>query len=129
MSRLPANDHTVHRVTTAHRSTNDGVDDRIRRYSITMAIRIVCILLAALLPIPLWSKGLFILGAVVLPWVAVIGANGGDAVDRRQTHLVAHTESPQLTATSTTDQSLVIDSTADERAPEQKDGGLRRRSA
>lgn len=126
MRRLPA---PVHRVTAAHRSTDDGVDERIRRYSITMAVRIVCILLAALLPIPLWSKGLFIVGAVVLPWVAVIGANGGDKVDRRETHLVAHPHDAQLEARDAQGQPLVIDSTADERDPGEGGGGLRRRSA
>lgn len=119
----------VHRVTTATRSTSEGVDQRIRRYTWTMATRVVCILLAALLPIPLWSKALFVVGSIVLPWVAVVGANNGDAVDRRETNLVTHTDKPQLAAPSVDVQPLVIDSTADERAPHDVDGGLRRRSA
>ncbi len=129
MRRHTPRDDSVHRVTTANRATNDGVDQRIRRYSITMAVRVLCILLAALLPIPLWSKGLFIVGAVVLPWIAVIGANGGDAVDRREINLVARTDRVQLSGPSTDAQPLVIDSTADERDPTSQDGGLRRRSA
>lgn len=52
------------------------VDDRKRRmrsYSIAMSIRMVCLILVFV--VPGWWKILFGVGAVVLPYVAVVLAN------------------------------------------------------
>ncbi|WP_454048982.1 DUF3099 domain-containing protein [Cellulomonas sp. Marseille-Q8402] len=52
---------------------------RARRYLIQMGIRVVCFLLAALLwqHVPLWVGLTLIVGAVVLPYIAVLFANAG----------------------------------------------------
>ena len=49
------------------------IDLRTKRYAIQMGIRVVCFILAILTPAP-W-RWIFLAGAVVLPYVAVIGAN------------------------------------------------------
>ncbi|WP_282945347.1 DUF3099 domain-containing protein [Cellulomonas endometrii] len=52
---------------------------RERRYLIQMGIRIVCFLLAVLLwqYVPMWVSLVLIVGAVVLPYSAVLFANAG----------------------------------------------------
>ena len=46
---------------------------RMRLYSLSMGIRLICIGLCFI--VPGWFVTLPILGAIVLPWFAVIGAN------------------------------------------------------
>lgn len=58
---------------------------RVIRYTIAMTIRLVCIILAVVLPE--WWKLLPIIGAVVLPYIGVVIANnasrgGSTQVDR-----------------------------------------------
>lgn len=43
------------------------------RYSIAMAIRVACIV--AVFPLPGWWKALPALGAILLPYLAVVAAN------------------------------------------------------
>lgn len=52
---------------------------RARRYLVQMGIRVVCFLLAVLLwqHVPLWVSLVLIVGAVVLPYIAVLFANAG----------------------------------------------------
>jgi hypothetical protein len=86
-------DRTV--ITTAGRSHTDDMRLRTRRYLITQAVRVACVLLAVLLPVePVWKIG-FIVGSVVLPWFGVVAANAGPAVDRtRATALVVDQVEP-----------------------------------
>ena len=82
--------HEVSVVTSAKLSHSDDIALRQRRYVITQSARIACVILAALLPVPLAWKGLFLAGAVMLPWFGVVMANAGPTVHRkRQTSLVA----------------------------------------
>ena len=83
-------------VTTAGRSHSDDIDLRQRRYVLTQSVRIVCVMLAAFLPVSLGWKGLLILGAVLLPWFGVVMANAGPTVGRkRRSALVDHPVEPQ----------------------------------
>ena len=52
---------------------------RARRYLIQMGIRVVCFLLAVLTwtRVPMWVSIVLIVGAVVLPYIAVLFANAG----------------------------------------------------
>ena len=80
---MPASDRTVV-VTTAGRSHRDDLRLRTRRYLITQGIRVACVLLAVLLPVPVaWKIG-FIVGGIVLPWFGVVAANAGPVVDRKR---------------------------------------------
>lgn len=52
---------------------------RARRYLAQMGVRVVCFLLAVLLwhRVPVWVSVVLIVGAVVIPYVAVLFANAG----------------------------------------------------
>jgi hypothetical protein len=66
-------------VTTAGRSPRDEQRERQRRYLFTMAVRLVCWILAIVLfGIGLrWAGGIAVGASLVLPWVAVVAANAG----------------------------------------------------
>jgi Flp pilus assembly protein TadB len=62
-------------ITHAKRAHSDELDQRISRYLMSMAIRTVCIVLVVVVHHPVrWA---FAVGAVVLPYVAVVIANAG----------------------------------------------------
>jgi hypothetical protein len=65
----------VHRITDAKRSHSDDQHARIVKYSVSMAIRAVCLVLALVVTGPF--RWVFITGAIVLPYVAVVIANAG----------------------------------------------------
>lgn len=77
MSRRTPDD--AQRITSAPESLAADQARRERRYLLQMGIRVVCFLLAVLLwrHVPLWLSLVFIVGAVVLPYVAVLFANAG----------------------------------------------------
>jgi Protein of unknown function (DUF3099). len=62
-------------ITDAPVSLEEQLGYRRRRYAIMMAIRIVCLILAAAFYHIVWLMAAFAAGAIVLPWVAVIMAN------------------------------------------------------
>ena len=65
------------RITTAPSSRNDDIAARQRRYLVSMGIRTVCFvaaIVAALAGLG-WLWPIFIAGALVLPYVAVVMAN------------------------------------------------------
>ena len=79
-------DEAVYTVTDAHRPMSEDIGYRERRYLITMGIRALCFLLSILFAVTLHGNGrwlaiLALIGAVVLPYVAVIFANGGREPD------------------------------------------------
>ncbi|GAB3061747.1 hypothetical protein GCM10027079_30500 [Sediminivirga luteola] len=63
------------RITGAARSGEEDINLRMRKYLITMGIRVVCLVLAFVTPG--WWTWVFLAGAVLLPWVAVLIANAG----------------------------------------------------
>ena len=65
----------VHTITGARRGVSDDVSSRTRRYLVSMAIRTVCFVLAVLVSGPL--RWVFVVGALLLPYVAVVIANSG----------------------------------------------------
>ena len=72
-------DDTV-RITSATRSQSEDISGRQRRYLISMGIRTVCFVgavVAAMLGAPWWLVFLLVVGAVFLPYISVIFANGG----------------------------------------------------
>lgn len=71
-------------VTSARRSHTEDIAIRQRRYVMTQSLRIVCVILAVLLPVSLPWKGVLIVGAVALPWFGVVMANAGPTVGRRR---------------------------------------------
>lgn len=65
----------VFNVTEAQRALSDEQVSRQRRYLVSMGIRTACVLAAIV--IPGWPRWVFIAGAVVLPYLAVVIANAG----------------------------------------------------
>ncbi len=63
----------VHSVTTMGPSLADDSDRRMKQYLWTMGVRTTCFFLAV--AIDSWVRWLFALGAVVLPYFAVVIAN------------------------------------------------------
>lgn len=58
------------------------IDYRKRRYLISMGIRTACLLVAVLAPLPLVLRVIAIGGALLLPYFAVVFANGGREPER-----------------------------------------------
>jgi hypothetical protein len=65
----------VYRVTSARRGLREDVGARERRYVVTMSVRTLCLLLAVVVHGPL--RFVCVAAAVVLPYIAVVFANGG----------------------------------------------------
>jgi Flp pilus assembly protein TadB len=78
MARKRAQDAPV-RITTAPSSVGADISHRQRRYLIAMGVRTLCFLVVALLAVthlgPGWLPWIFVAGAVLLPYVAVVMAN------------------------------------------------------
>ncbi len=64
-------------ITTAEENPAESRDRREAQYMITMAIRMVCLLLMIVVTPYSWYTVVFLLGAALLPYVAVINANNG----------------------------------------------------
>lgn len=71
--RSRRSDEPVIAVTNAQPAHSEELDSRIARYAWMMSLRIVCFILAVVTPSP-WRWG-FLVGAVLLPSVAVVLAN------------------------------------------------------
>ena len=67
----------VHRITGVQRPHSDDLDQRMGRYLLSMLIRTVCVVLVLVIHSPIrWA---FAVGAVLLPYIAVVMANAGQA--------------------------------------------------
>ncbi len=66
------------RITSASRSHSADLRHREKRYVISMTIRTVCFVLTVV-TIGHWFMWIFLAGALVLPYVAVVMANVGAA--------------------------------------------------
>jgi hypothetical protein len=65
----------IYQITGARRGVREDVDNRARRYVISMGIRTVCFLLAVVTDG--WLRWVMIAAALVLPYLSVVFANGG----------------------------------------------------
>lgn len=63
--------------TSIPQSPRDDEASRIRKYVITMGIRVLCLVLMVVVQPYSWYTWIFGLGAAVLPYVAVVLANVG----------------------------------------------------
>ncbi|WP_067473132.1 DUF3099 domain-containing protein [Actinomadura hibisca] len=76
----PRRQAEVYTVTNAPRPLSEDIGSRQRRYLLSMGIRTACFLGAAFTAMggaPLWVVGLLVVGAVFLPYISVVIANGG----------------------------------------------------
>jgi hypothetical protein len=86
----------VHLVTQARRPMSEDISYRQRRYLIMMAIRTVCFAVAiiAFVNHAGWLTAIPAVGAIVIPYVAVIFANGGREPDNVRGFLEYRTNLP-----------------------------------
>lgn len=86
--------HLVPAVTSLPQSPQAEADHRVRRYALTMTIRIVCFALMMFVQPYGWYTWVFALAAAVLPYIAVVFANAGSD----STETVAESPVQQLEA-------------------------------
>ena len=74
---------SVHVVTQAHRSLSDDISYRQRRYLVMMGIRTACFVIAVVLFLNHcgWLTAIPAVGAIFIPYFAVVFANGGREPD------------------------------------------------
>ena len=79
----PGRTPSVHVVTQAHRSLSDDIAYRQRRYLLMMGIRTACFVIALVLFINHfgWLAAIPAVGAIFIPYIAVVFANGGREPD------------------------------------------------
>ena len=62
-------------ITEAQPSLDEQLSARRTKYLIMMSVRVVCLVLAATFYHTPWLMAIFVVGAVALPWMAVLIAN------------------------------------------------------
>ena len=65
----------VFQITGVRPGLSEDVDNRARRYLVSMSLRSVCFIAGVL--VDGWLRWVFLAGAVLLPYIAVVLANGG----------------------------------------------------
>jgi hypothetical protein len=86
----------VHSITDAAAAHSDEMHQRMVKYAVAMGIRMVCLLL--IFVVDGWFKLLPIAGAVFLPWVAVVIANGSDKAEIHSDSLLDYAPLAELDA-------------------------------
>ena len=72
-------DSEVHSITDAAGAHSEDMRKRMIKYALAMGIRMVCLIL--IFVVDGWFKILMVAGAVFLPWIAVVIANGNDKAE------------------------------------------------
>jgi hypothetical protein len=86
----------VHSITDAAAAHSDEMRERMIKYAIAMGIRMVCLIL--IFVVDGWFKLIPVLGAVFLPWVAVVIANGSDRAEIHSDSLLDYAPLTELDA-------------------------------
>ncbi|WP_411376361.1 DUF3099 domain-containing protein [Arthrobacter sp. MPF02] len=72
-------DSEVHSITDAAGAHSEDMRKRMIKYAVAMSIRMVCLIL--IFVVDGWFKIIPVAGAVFLPWIAVVIANGNDKAE------------------------------------------------
>jgi hypothetical protein len=72
-------DTEVHSITDAAGAHSEDMRKRMIKYALAMGIRMVCLIL--IFVVDGWFKIIAVAGAVFLPWIAVVIANGNDKAE------------------------------------------------
>lgn len=94
-------DSQVHSITDAATAHSEDMRERMIKYSVAMGIRMVCLILVFV--VDGWFKIIAVAGAVFLPWIAVVIANGSDKAEVHSDYLLdaaplAELEAPESPA-------------------------------
>ncbi|MFT4470696.1 DUF3099 domain-containing protein [Arthrobacter sulfonylureivorans] len=105
MSKQPDEKPEVLSITDVPESHTDEMHRRMVKYTLAMGIRLACLLLFFF--IDAWFRWFFVAGAVFLPWIAVIIANGGSDKSHltHSTALLDQAPLPELEAPTASDDS------------------------
>lgn len=93
---VPSGDSEVHSITDAAAAHSEEMRQRMIKYAVAMGIRMVCLIL--IFVVDGWLKILPVIGAVFLPWFAVIIANGSDTAEVHADSLLDSAPLAQLDA-------------------------------
>ena len=94
----PSGYSEVHSITDAAAAHSEEMRQRMIKYAVAMGIRMVCLIL--IFVVDGWLRILPIIGAVFLPWFAVIIANGSDTAEVHSDSLLDNAPLDQLEATA-----------------------------
>lgn len=84
-------------VTSLPQSPQAEGDSRVRRYAVTMTIRIVCFFLMVLVQPYGWYTWVFAAAAAILPYIAVVFANAGsDSTETGAESPLLEVEAPRV---------------------------------
>jgi hypothetical protein len=72
-------DAEVHSITDAGAAHSEDMRQRMIKYAVAMGIRMVCLIM--IFVVDGWFKIIAVAGAVFLPWIAVVIANGDDKAE------------------------------------------------
>jgi hypothetical protein len=89
-------DPVVHSITDAAAAHSDDMRERMIKYAVAMGIRLVCLLL--IFVVDGWFKIIAVAGAVFLPWIAVVIANGSDKAEVHSDALLDYVPDAELEA-------------------------------
>ena len=89
-------DTEVHSITDAAEAHSEDMHKRMVKYALAMGIRLVCLIL--IFVVDGWFKILMVAGAVFLPWIAVIIANGNDKAEGHSDLLIDSAPRAELEA-------------------------------
>jgi hypothetical protein len=85
----PHGDDQVYGITTAETSHTDDISRRQKQYILTMLVRVVSIVVVVCVPGISWPVKIGLcLVATIIPYVAVVRANGGPSPDKDPTNLL-----------------------------------------
>ncbi|MGP4031934.1 DUF3099 domain-containing protein [Pseudarthrobacter sp. 1C304] len=98
---VPSGNPEVHSITDAATAHSEEMRQRMIKYAVAMGIRMVCLVL--IFVVDGWFKVLPVLGAVFLPWIAVIIANGSDQAEVHADSLLDYAPLAQLDAPAAPD--------------------------
>ncbi|WP_457971432.1 DUF3099 domain-containing protein [Arthrobacter sp. D1-17] len=84
----------VHSITDAAAAHSDDMRERMIKYALAMGIRMVCLIL--IFVVDGWFKLVAVAGAVFLPWIAVVIANGTDKAEMHSDALLDYAPYAEL---------------------------------
>ncbi len=86
----------VHSITDAAAAHSEDMRERMIKYAVAFGIRLVCLIM--IFVVDGWFKLVAVAGAVFLPWIAVVIANGSDKAEIHSDSLLDYTPYAELEA-------------------------------
>lgn len=95
-------------ITDAQQSRIEEHNSRRKRYTLTMGLRIVCLIFAAIFYEVVWLMAILVVLACVLPWMAVLIANDRPPKKAERVNRFGH-PAPDRALGTATDGARIID--------------------